>query len=74
MNLETRKLNIIRWISHLEDESIIYRIEKLRSYGGDWWEMIDENEKANIKKGIIQADNGEVKTSEEVMSKYRKWL
>ena len=74
MNLETRKLNIIRWVSHLEDESIIERIEKLRSYGGDWWEMIDENEKANIKKGIIQADNGEVKTSEEVMSKYRKWL
>ena len=74
MNLETRKLNIIRWVSHLEDESIIERIEKLRSYGGDWWEMIDENEKANIEKGILQADNGEVKTSEEVLSKYRKWL
>ena len=74
MNLETRKLNIIRWISHLEDESIIEGIEKLRSSDGDWWEMIDENEKANIKKGILQADNGEVKSSEEVLSKYRKWL
>ena len=70
MNLETRKLNIISWISRLEDESIIERIEKLRSYGEDWWEMIDENEKANIKKGILQADNGEVKTTEEVFSKY----
>ena len=74
MNLETRKLNIISWIFHLEDESIIKRIEKLRSYNGDWWEMIDENEKTNIEKGILQADNGEVKTSEEVFSKYRKWL
>ena len=74
MNLETRKLNIIQWISHLEDESTIERIEKLRSDGGDWWEMIDENEKADIKKGILQADNGEVKSSEEVLSKYRKWL
>jgi len=72
MNLETRKLNIIRWISHLEDESIIERIEILRSSDGDWWEMIDENEKADIEKGILQADNGEVKTTEEVLSKYRK--
>ena len=74
MNLETRKLNIISWVSGLEDESIIDKIEKLRFYGGDWWEMIDENEKANIKKGILQADSGEVKTSEDVFSKYRKWL
>jgi hypothetical protein len=74
MNLETRKLNIISWVSRLEDESIIERIEKLQSYGGDWWKMIDENEKADIKKGILQADNGEVRTSEEVLSKYEKWL
>lgn len=74
MNLETRKLNIISWISRLEDETIIDRIEKLQSYGEDWWEMIDENEKAHINNGILQADNGEVKTSEEVLSKYRKWL
>ena len=74
MNLETRKLNIIRWISRLEDESIIEGIEKLRSSDGDWWEIIDENEKTDIKKGILQADNGEIKTSEEVLSKYRKWL
>lgn len=74
MNLETRKLNIISWISRLEDETIIDRIEKLQSYGDDWWEMIDENEKAQIKNGILQADSGDVKTSEEVLSKYRKWL
>lgn len=74
MNLETRKLNIISWISRLEDETIIDRIEKLQSCGEDWWEMIDENEKAQIKNGILQADSGDVKTSEEVLSKYRKWL
>ena len=31
-----------------------------------------KNEKANIEKGILQAENGEVKTTEEVLSKYRK--
>lgn len=74
MNLETRKLKIISWISCLEDESIIERIENLQLHRHDWWNLIDENEKADIENGILQADNGELKTTEEVLSKYRKWL
>ncbi|HET6560132.1 MAG TPA: hypothetical protein VFG54_22580 [Prolixibacteraceae bacterium] len=74
MNLEIRKLNIIGWISRLEDESIIDRIEQLRSDEVDWWATIDENEKADIERGIQQADNGDVKTTDEVVSKWRKWL
>ena len=74
MNLETRKLNIISWISSLEDESIIDRIEKLRSNEVDWWTTIDANEKADIERGILQADNGDVKTTDEVISKYKKWF
>lgn len=74
MNLETRKLNIISWVSRLEDESIIKRIEKLKSHELDWWATIDENEKADIERGIQQADKGDVKTTDEVVSKYRKWL
>lgn len=74
MNLDTRKLNIISWISSLEDESIIDRIEKLRSNEVDWWTTIDANEKADIERGILQADNGDVKTTDEVISKYKKWF
>lgn len=74
MNLETRKLNIISWVSRLEDESIIKRIEKLKSPEVDWWATIDENEKSDIERGIQQADKGDVKTTDEVVSKYRKWL
>lgn len=74
MNLETRKLNIISWVSRLEDESIIRRIERLQSNEMDWWATIDENEKADIERGIFEADNGDVKSTDEVVSKYRKWL
>lgn len=74
MNLETRKLKIINWISRLKDETIIEKIESLHSQRRDWWNVIDENEKAEIENGIHQADNGELKTTDEVMSKYKKWL
>lgn len=74
MNLETRKLKIINWISRLEDETIIEKIENLQAHKRDWWNLIDENEKAEIENGIHQADNGELKDTEEVMSKYKKWL
>jgi hypothetical protein len=74
MNLETRELNIINWVSHLQDETVLSRIEQLQSQKQDWWDLISEEEKAEIKEGISQADNGETKTTEEVLSKYKKWL
>lgn len=40
----------------------------------DWWDEIDENERAEIKEGLSQADRGEVIPHKEVMSKYQKWL
>ncbi|MGE5394073.1 MAG: hypothetical protein ACM3P1_04965 [Candidatus Saccharibacteria bacterium] len=74
MNLETRKLKIINWISRLQDETIIEKIETLQLRRRDWWNLIDEDEKSEIENGIRQADNGELKTTEEIMSKYKKWL
>jgi hypothetical protein len=74
MNLETRKINIISWVSHLQDEVMIECIEKLQSQRQDWWDTIGEDERTEIEEGIVQADLGEVKSTEEVFSKYQKWL
>jgi hypothetical protein len=74
MNIETRKLNIINWVSHLQDETMLSRIEQLQSQKQDWWDLIGEEEKTEIKEGISQADKGETKTTDEVLSKYKKWL
>lgn len=74
MNIETRKLSIINWVSHLQDESVLSRIEQLQSQKPDWWNLISDEEKAEIEEGILQADRGETKTTDEVLSKYKKWL
>ncbi|WP_462319746.1 hypothetical protein [Marinilabilia sp.] len=74
MNIETRKLNIINWVSHLDDEAVLSRIEELQAKKQDWWDMISEDEKTEIKEGISQVDKGETKSTNEVLSKYNKWL
>lgn len=74
MTIETRKLNIISWLSHLEDETILSKIERLQLQDKDWWVMISEEERAEIEEGISQADKGETKPTEEILSKYKKWL
>jgi hypothetical protein len=74
MNLETRKINIISWVSHLQDENTLSRIEELQSQKDDWWNLISDEERAEIEEGIQQADRGELKSTDEVLSKYKKWL
>lgn len=72
MNLETRKINIISWVSHLQDENVLSRIEELQSQKQDWWEMISDEERAEIEEGIAQADRGELKSTDEVLAKYHQ--
>ena len=74
MNIEARKLSIINWVSHLQDESMLSRIEQLQSQKQDWWDTISDEERAEIEQGLAEADRGEVISHIEVMEKYKKWL
>lgn len=74
MNIETRKVSIISWIAHLNDEGILSKIEDLQQAEPDWWDLISDKEKMEIEQGLAEADRDETKTHEEVMSKYKKWL
>ena len=74
MNIEKRKIGLINWLSQLQDEGMIMRLESLRNEKQDWWHTISDEERAEIEEGLSQADNGEVIPHEEVMEKYKKWL
>ena len=39
----------------------------------DWWDNIDDDERAEIEEGLAQADRGEVMSHKEVMAKYQKF-
>ena len=73
MGLERRKLNLINWISSLKDESLLKRIESIRSEENNWWEQISTEERAEIELGLSQLDKGEYIPHEQVMKKYSRW-
>lgn len=74
MKLETRKIGLINWLSQLQDEETINKLESLRDEKQDWWNTISDEERAQIEEGLSQANKGEVIPHDKVMEKYKKWL
>lgn len=77
MNTQTlsEKLELIQWLSTLEDTSIIKKLIQFRKEETkDWWDSISEEEKMSIEKGISEADNDQLKPQSEARKLYRKWL
>jgi predicted transcriptional regulator len=74
MDIQAEKLNLIKWLTDVDDSSVIEQIIIFKNNTlHDWWEEISEEEKAEIEEGLAQGDKGEVMSHEEVMAKYQKW-
>lgn len=77
MNTQTlnKKIELIQWLSTLEDNSIIEKLLKLKKEETkDWWESISKAEKDSIEKGILDADNNKLEPHSNVRKIYEKWL
>ncbi len=74
MDIQAEKLNLIKWLTSVDEPSVIQQFIALKNrQQNDWWDNISDEELAEIEEGLAQADNGEVIAYEEVMSKYQKW-
>ncbi|WP_312824289.1 hypothetical protein [Epilithonimonas sp.] len=70
-----KKLELIQWLSTLEDKSIIEKLLKFRQEETkDWWESISDEERKSIEKGISQADDKNLKSHSEARKIYEKYL
>jgi hypothetical protein len=74
LQIEKRKLELIQWLSTLEDLNILDKISALKKEQKDWWDTISDDEKASIEKGIEQANAGNLKPHSEARKLYEKWL
>lgn len=74
LQIEKRKLELIQWLSTLEDLSILDKISALKKEQKDWWDTISDDERTSIEKGIVQADAGNLKPHSEARKLYEKWL
>lgn len=75
INILDKKIELIQWLSTLEDQSTIEQLIKFRKEKTkDWWDSISNEEKASIEKGIEEADAGNLKDHSEARRLYEKWL
>ena len=74
-NIQDKKIELIQWLTTLNDNSILEKIMKLRECEKtDWWNEISSAEKESIEKGLEDADSGNLKPHSEVRKLHEKWL
>ena len=70
-----KKIELIQWLSSLDDKAIIEKLIQFRkSETKDWWNIISNEEKNKIKKGIKDADNKKLNAHSSARKLYEKWL
>ncbi|CAM4319259.1 hypothetical protein [Gillisia limnaea] len=75
VNIQNKKIELIQWLSTLNDMSVIEKIMKLREREkSDWWNEISATEKKSLEKGIKDADAGKLNSHSDVKKIYEKWL
>jgi len=76
MNLEKDKLEIIKWVTTIKDDTSIERLKMLRDHPKDldWWDETTNEIKDAIDKGLADIKAGRVKPHKEVRKMYEKWI
>jgi hypothetical protein len=73
--LESKKLDLIQWLSSIDDLKVLDKINDIREEDlKGWWSDISEEEKVSIAKGTKDADKGNLKSYSEARKVYEKWL
>lgn len=75
MNIETTKLELMKLLLNTQKESVLEKIKDIfqRESSQDWWEELNEEEHKEIEFGLREAENGEVKSHQDVMKSFDEW-
>jgi predicted transcriptional regulator len=74
-SIHKQKMDLIQWLTTLNDESIIQRLIDVRNNQiKDWWKELSDAEIESIEKGIQDADKGNLVSHSEARKVYEKWL
>ena len=71
MDIQAKKLDLIQWLTQLNDERLIRKIEALQAEDIDFWNELSEQQKQEIKRGIAELDAGQKHDYENVISRHR---
>lgn len=75
LKLQNQKMELIQWLSTIEDISVIEKIAALRKQENqDWYNSLSKLESKSIEKGIKDADEGKLNSHSKARKLYEKWL
>lgn len=73
--LLNKKIELIQWLTSLEDKAVIEKLLRLRkTESEDWWETTSNAEKKSIAKGLEDAEKKRLKPHSSARKLYEKWL
>ena len=77
MNIKTEKLDLIEWISRLNDSSVIERLRAIKddyTKSKDWYADLNDQELASINRGLKDIEEGRMNSHESAKQIYGKYL
>jgi hypothetical protein len=75
INIQTKKLELIQWLSTIDDLNTLNKIVDLKNIEkNNWYSLTSEEEKKSIEKGLMDADNGKLNPHAKARKIYDKWL
>ena len=78
MNAYAEKIEIIQWITGLDDKATLRQLRKIKEQSdikqNDLVDSFSLKERESIRRGIEDSANGRVTPHSEVRKKYEKWL
>jgi len=77
MNIQTEKLDLIEWISKLNDNSIIDKLRQIKegyAKSKDWWDTLNQEEIESINKGLKDFEEGRTHSHDIARKIYEKYL
>jgi hypothetical protein len=73
MGLEAIKLELIEWLTKLDDMDTINYLKVVKDSSSDkkdWWQNLSEDQKQGIMRGLQDIEAGRVMDHEEVKKRY----
>ena len=75
MSIETTKLELMKLLLNTQKESVLEKIKDIfqKESSQDWWEEMNEEQHHDIELGLKEAENGQVKSHQDVMKSFDEW-
>jgi hypothetical protein len=74
MNTETIRLELINWISQLDDEKLLKKIEAIRGNQKQRWEDLSADDQKAIEEGLNQLNEGNIISYSDVRKEIKSLL